>query len=89
MSSALDLRVTLVVLEDIPPGTYAAAAYHDENDNGRLDLTSVGVPAEGRGYSNTPEAGFSVPDFDEASFVHGEGETRVSITLAYLGRKKR
>lgn len=80
---------TQVVLEDVPPGTYAAAAYHDENDNGRLDLTSVGVPAEGRGYSNTPQAGLGVPAFDEASFVHGETETRVVITLAYLGRNKR
>jgi len=80
---------TLVVLEDIPPGVYAAAAYHDENDNGRLDLTSVGVPTEGRGYSNTPKTGLSVPGFADASFTHGDGETRVAIVLAYLGRNKR
>lgn len=80
---------SLVVLEDVPPGTYAAAAYHDENDNGRLDLTSVGVPAEGRGYSNTPKAGLSVPEFADASFAHGDGETRLAIPLGYLGRNKR
>ncbi len=80
---------TLVGLEDIPAGTYAAAAYHDENDNGRLDLTSVGVPAEGRGYSNTSQVALSVPSFADASFEHGQQETRVTVHLAYLGRNRR
>jgi uncharacterized protein (DUF2141 family) len=87
--AAVSMPTTTVVLQGIPDGTYAVAVYHDENDNGRLDLTSVGVPAEGRGYSNTPTVGLAVPDFAEAKFDHQGPETWVRVQLAYLGRKSR
>ena len=35
--------------EDIPAGTYAIAAIHDENRNGKLDMNWLGVPKEGYG----------------------------------------
>jgi len=39
-------------LAGIPPGTYAIACYHDENDNGKLDTNFLGIPKEGTGASN-------------------------------------
>lgn len=40
------------VFEDLAPGRYAVIAFHDENDNGEFDLTLVGLPGEGLGFSN-------------------------------------
>ena len=37
---------------DIPPGTYAIAVFHDENANGKLDKNFLGIPCEGYGASN-------------------------------------
>ena len=69
----------------VPPGEYAAAVYHDGNGNRRLDLNFVGIPAEGRGYSNVATAGLAAPSFDEARFRH-DGETRLAIALRYPGQ---
>jgi uncharacterized protein (DUF2141 family) len=38
--------------ENIPPGTYALAVIHDENANGKLDTSWLGIPTEGYGFSN-------------------------------------
>jgi uncharacterized protein (DUF2141 family) len=39
-------------IQNLPPGKYAMTAYHDENDNGKLDTDLVGAPSEGYGVSN-------------------------------------
>ena len=36
-----------LVARDLPPGRYAVNAFHDENDNGKLDTNLVGIPSEG------------------------------------------
>ncbi len=36
----------------VPPGVYAAQAFQDENDNGRIDRNLLGLPEEGIGFSN-------------------------------------
>jgi uncharacterized protein (DUF2141 family) len=37
---------------DLPPGTYAVAVFHDENANGKLDKNFLGIPREGYGASH-------------------------------------
>jgi uncharacterized protein (DUF2141 family) len=32
---------------DLAPGTYAVGAYHDENNNSRLDTDLIGYSTEG------------------------------------------
>ena len=73
-----------LVFPDVPSGRYAAAVYHDRNANRSLDLNFVGVPAEGRGYSQVDRAGLAAPTFEAAAFDH-DGETQLSITLRYPG----
>jgi uncharacterized protein (DUF2141 family) len=41
-----------VVFTNLEPGTYAIIAFHDENDNGKLDENGWGVPTEGYAFSN-------------------------------------
>ena len=36
-----------VVFTNLEPGRYAIIVFHDENDNGKLDENSWGVPSEG------------------------------------------
>src|SRR4029077_15762338 len=52
-----------VAFDNLPPGTYAVGAYHDENGNGRLDTSPIGLPVEGYALSNGIRAVFSKPDF--------------------------
>ncbi|MEO1483850.1 MAG: DUF2141 domain-containing protein [Myxococcota bacterium] len=51
------------------PGTYAAAAYHDENGNGELDSNWIGIPTEGVGASNNATGTMGPPKFKDARFT--------------------
>lgn len=45
------------------PGVYVIAIYHDENGNGSFDRNSLGLPAEGYGFSNNPPTLLGLPSF--------------------------
>jgi uncharacterized protein (DUF2141 family) len=54
---------------DLPPGTYAAAGFHDANGNGQFDKNFLGWPLEGFGFSNDAHVSiFKPPSFAAASF---------------------
>lgn len=62
---------------------YAAAARHDENSNGKLDMNFVGIPKEGFGFSNNARPGaMRPPTFEDAAFILRTGEP-VLIRLRY------
>jgi uncharacterized protein (DUF2141 family) len=65
---------------DLTPGTYAIAAYHDKNDDGKLNRIIV-VPAEDYGFSNDARNMFGPPSFKEASFEVGEQDTEVAFKI--------
>lgn len=73
--------VTRVVLEDLPPGRYAVAAFHDADENGRLTLWPIGLPREAYGFSRDARGRFGPPTFDRAAFTLGPGGARQSLTL--------
>jgi uncharacterized protein (DUF2141 family) len=70
-----------VIFDKIPAGRYAMAVYHDENLNGRLDASPVGIPREGYGFSNNPKVA-GKPKFEQAAFDFNKSDT-VLITLIY------
>ena len=72
-----------VVFEAIPRGVYAVSVFHDENLNGKLDKTSVGIPKEGYGAANNPRKRVGPPPFDEAKFTLGQPQQVVEIKLIY------
>lgn len=49
-------------------GTYALLVVHDENRNGRLDMT-LGIPREGFGFSNNPALKPRPPRWEEIRFT--------------------
>ena len=69
--------------EDIPAGTYAIAAIHDENRNGKLDVNWLGVPKEGYGFSNGAKGVVSAPSFSAASFPYDGQNLDLTLTLRY------
>ena len=65
------------------PGTYAVALIHDENGNGRMDMTLV-MPREGFGFSRNPRIGMGPPRFQSAAFVVGSAPVHQDVRIRYL-----
>ncbi|MGD9538424.1 MAG: DUF2141 domain-containing protein [Alphaproteobacteria bacterium] len=73
---------TEVVFKDLPPGTYAVAAFHDENESGKFDTNFLGIPKEGYGFSNGAKAVLGPPAFEDAA-VPVESEAVTELDLSY------
>jgi uncharacterized protein (DUF2141 family) len=67
----------------LAPGHYAVVAYHDENDNGRLDFDPTGAPAEGYGVSNGARNPQAPPEFAKAAFELGNQNEAITIEIDY------
>jgi uncharacterized protein (DUF2141 family) len=67
---------------EVPRGSYAVAAFHDENSNGKLDANFLGVPREGYGVSNDVRPRFRAPRFSEARVLVSRDTTLV-VHMAY------
>lgn len=82
---AISLRIkdkgTRIEIKDLPPGKYAIAAFHDEDENGKINTNPVGYPIEKYGFSNNAKAYFGPPEFDKASFTLENGIKNVTINL--------
>jgi uncharacterized protein (DUF2141 family) len=72
---------TQVVLTHLPPGVYAIQAFHDRNDDGRLNRGPLGLPLEEVGFSRSPPLGLHGPSFQRAAFVHGDVAQTVNVHL--------
>ena len=72
-----------ITVPDVPPGTYALRAYHDENGNGQLDRNLLGVPWEGFGFGNDAPVRLAPPSFREAAVTVGEDGLETALTLLY------
>ena len=73
----------VVRIEGVPPGTYAAQAFHDENGNGVLDRNILGIPEEAMGFSNDAPMRMGPPRFDAAAFAVGPADVSVGFRLRY------
>ena len=78
-ASVKPLRYTFRAL---PAGTYALAAFHDANGNGKLD-TMMGIPREGFAFSRNPAIRARAPRLDETSFENN-GRALPSLKMKYL-----
>ncbi len=68
------------IFEEIPDGTYAISAYHDENDNGKMDTKFFFIPKEPVGTSNNTKGKYGPPKFEDAKFSLNEDLT-LKITM--------
>jgi uncharacterized protein (DUF2141 family) len=72
-----------VVFDNLPPGTYAVGAFHDENANDHLDTNFLGLPIEGYALSNGVRAVMSKPTFRQAAFTVGQQGAQVALHIRY------
>lgn len=69
-----------VAFNNIPPGNYAIAIFHDANSDGELNTNLLGIPKEDYGFSNKARPGFRAPTFEEASIkITGNAAHEVEI----------
>jgi len=72
-----------VAFNNLPPGTYAVGAFHDENGNDHLDTNFLGLPVEGYALSNGVRAVISKPTFQQAAFTVGTADKPVALHIRY------
>lgn len=66
------------------PGVYVISAYHDDNDNGRLDFDDQGIPFEAIGNSRNAVGEFGPPSFDQTKFevrARSQSPQTLSMTI--------
>ena len=72
IASATFIRVkglkAVVSFDSIYPGKYAIQFYHDENQNGKLDMNLIGIPKESYGSSNNVKPILGPPKFEKMLF---------------------
>jgi len=71
------------VVCNLAPGTYAAAPFHDENNNNEFDVNFLGMPKEGYGYSNDAKGGAGWPLYKDAEFTVGSEDKELIIHMSY------
>ena len=67
--------------DNVPPGLYAVAAYHDVNKNGKFDRTKIGLPGEPYAFSNSGswfDTSWVAPDFQKSRVAL---QDRASVTI--------
>lgn len=71
------------VFPGLAPGTYALAAYHDEDGDHQFDKNFFGFPEEGFAFSNGAKVFLSSPDFEDAAVTVGKDGSRITIPMSY------
>ena len=83
--TALAMRgATLVKISNVPPGEYAAQAFHDESDQGVVHQNALGIPRERIGFSNDAPLRVRGPRFTDAAFAVGGEMRRITLKVKHL-----
>jgi uncharacterized protein (DUF2141 family) len=64
----VDANEVKYTVQDMPPGDYAIAIYHDANTDGQCNSNFLGVPTECYGFSNNVKPFLSAPSFNATKF---------------------
>lgn len=67
---------------DLPPGRYAAMAFHDEDGDEEMDRFLGMWPTEGYALSNDPDVS-GPPPFDDSAFTLGPEGAQIDMSLRY------
>jgi uncharacterized protein (DUF2141 family) len=74
---------TRLRFENLAPGRYAVALYHDENANAKHDRNFVGLPLEGFGFTRDPTVVLAAPSFAECIIEVPERGAEAVVRLKY------
>lgn len=68
-------------LPDLPAGKYAIAAFHDQNNNGKLDKNWMGIPKEPYAFSNNVSSKWKAPTFEDIAVEINSTDQMFSLKL--------
>ena len=74
--SKIENEMATVTFTNVPDGDYAVSCFHDEDDNGKLNMFMGMMPTEDYGTSNNAPANFGPPKWIDAKFEVKDGETK-------------
>lgn len=72
----INKTTALCVFKEVPAGVYGISAFHDEDNNGKLNTNLVGYPVEQYCASNNARNMFSAPSWKDAKFTYKGGTLR-------------
>lgn len=73
-----------VVVPNVPTGTYAVQAFHDENNNEKTDQNFLGIPKEGVGFSRDARISFGPPKWRDAQFAYSGRPEVMRFRMRYM-----
>jgi uncharacterized protein (DUF2141 family) len=76
-------RTATCVFNDVPPGKYAVAAFHAEQNETEMQYNWLGAPKEGYGFSRDASGFMGPPDFSDAVFDYENGVSSQTVKLDY------
>jgi uncharacterized protein (DUF2141 family) len=74
-------KKALCVFKQVPSGTYGISAFHDEDNDGKLDTNLIGYPTEEYCASNNARNLMSAPSWGDAKFQYRGGTRRLRATM--------
>lgn len=77
----INTTTALCVFKDVPAGTYGISAFHDADNNGKLNTNLVGYPTEQYCASNNARNMFSAPSWQDAKFAYKGGTMRLRCIM--------
>ena len=80
----VDPEVAQTTINNLKPGKYAIAIFHDKNSDRVLNTNGTGIPTEAFGFSNNPRLLFGPPKFRKAAFTVGKDNKTKTIKLKYF-----
>jgi uncharacterized protein (DUF2141 family) len=69
------------VFKGVTKGVYGISAFHDQNNNGKLDTNFIGLPTEDYCASRDARSSFGPPRFGDAKFSYAGGAQRLSAHM--------
>jgi len=68
----------------LKPGTYGITILDDENNDGKMEYSFIGLPKEGYGFSNFYHTGLSRPKFKDFAFIIGKKDVFIQVKMKYF-----
>lgn len=72
-------------LPKLPAGRYAIAAYHDRNNNDKLDTNLLGIPSEPYAFGREPESKWREPAWEDVSIDYRPEMSSLRLSLQTWG----
>jgi uncharacterized protein (DUF2141 family) len=73
----------VIIFEELPFGNYAISVLHDENEDGRMEKSLMGIPREGFAFSNKCVPKFRSPDYKDAVISLKTRRLRTELKMIY------